>query len=219
MNNLARRKTIRESDETGSFSGYSSRRASLRPASITTGVKRKPVPSMYPYSPANNFASCSSTTFTTFSQLLPPLPAKSSFSEEGQESFVVSSTFEPSRSHQSSPEASSLEDVNIDDDTESSSIKSSPLTSSPEICTSDLCASETLSPAAPTIEKDEAAPIDKELRHVASSQPSINGVDVYLYGVDVYLENVLAFEARNDMLYHTRTIVQVEERAVSLVVA
>jgi len=194
MNALSHRGTgLDDGYSSGYTSGYNSRRTSRGPGSAySSGVKRKPVPSMYPYSPTP--ASWSNATLAH----MPTTARSSQFPESEPGSSALNSTFSPSllSNGPASTVASSVEDMPSlsCDETESSSIKSSspppstPPTSSPGMTTvPELAASETDSIAPPPIEKDELVESRKDSQTTGiSRQPSMFGIDVHFFDFDLF---------------------------------
>jgi len=179
----------------GFTSGINSRRTSKAPGSAYGGVKRKPVPSMYPYSPP---ASWSTATLSNM-----PTTARSSnfaYSEPGTEpgSSALNSTFSPSLPP--STMASSVEDMpsmSCDEPhSSSSSMKSSPPpstppTSSPEMTTAaELAPSDSESDAGsiapPPVEKEEQTESSKDPSKGISRQPSLFGIDIHFFDFDLF---------------------------------
>jgi len=191
MNALSHR--LDDGYSSGYNSGYNSRRTSRGPSSAySSGVKRKPVHSMYPYSPT--LASWSNATLAH----MPTTARSSQFPESEPGSSALNSTFSSSllSNGPGSTMASSVEDMPSlsCDETESSSMKSSspppstPPTSSPEMTTvPELAASETDSIAPPPIEEDEAVESRKESQPTGfSRQPSMFNIDVHFFDFDLF---------------------------------
>lgn len=210
MNALARRKE-REREE-----GAMSPKMSSRPSS---GVKRKPVPSLYPYS---NPESWSIASFSHF-----PPTARSSqivYSEPG--TSILSSSLR-SEGHSSATSETSLEDVHDMpslgcDGAEISSLKSSfppstPTSSSPQISLEpELNAAET--------QRLEPTLADEGYERALSPQPTIAGIDVDYFDVLPEHDSLtieagqIAKDARSDMQDHVRTLPVADEPVQPMVV-
>lgn len=201
LNALARRKE-QEREE-----GVVSPRMGSRPSS---GIKRKPVPSLYPYSGPASWSSASLSHF--------PSTARSSrFSEPGTSTLTPSLLSEGRSSESSESSLGDTQDIHgapslSCDETESSeSLKSSCPPSTPELSSPHISPMPELS----ATESQFLAPLPpvKDTERALSPQPSIAGIDTDCFGVDIFPEEEtltieagqIAKDARSEMLDHIRT--------------